>query len=87
MAVLYSFRVELRSAFSLFDLDNSGMVRGTAGVCVLLGLGGVLTSACPPQINLSEFRAGLAALGAHLTTCKIDNQMADLLFHHMDREG
>jgi hypothetical protein len=28
VAVLFSFRVELRSAFSLFDMDNSGMVGG-----------------------------------------------------------
>ena len=36
---------------------------------------------------MSEFRAGMAALSAHLTTCKIDTQLCDLLFNSMDKEG
>ena len=29
----------------------------------------------------------MAALSAHLTTCKIDTQLCDLLFNSMDKEG
>ena len=66
VAVLFSFRVELRSAFSLFDMDNSGMVGGwwlshVGTLCNDVNLCGRGACMSWSSVGLGPGDAGLAA--------------------------